>query len=722
MVITAVSAIPFSAQATSKPQGWVKTAVEDIATESIVMVTMDTDGDGKGDWVLPNAQAQTPEATAFSTTLSKDDYGFKLYLYPGSVYNLMSGKNSSAYAAIESDSNTGFEVKEWASTDFAYTTIGGHNYFIDGRTNGNTDRCVGVYVPNEGTPTWRCYKSTNLSNIANQDVVLYVWGDLPEAVDYESYCVSNYVLTHETATADEYTVVTSSTTTLATGTYVVNSTVVNENQIRVADNAEVNLILCDGASLTASKGIVCNEGTKLNIYGQSAGTGELIATASANCAAIGGEYTETTFQHKNGYITIHGGKITATGVDHTPGIGASNWSSGGMITILNGEINATAGYGAAGIGGSEYGVGGTIEIFGGTINAVGGHDGSDGIGKGHYATSTNYSIVLGNGVKLEKSTDGTSWTTSNGSAESRAKYMRSSYTPPAPSSNTTTFIYDANGGKKGPMWQDSYTVDGQVVSFNCPDIKGRDDLVSPPDGMVFDAYLINGKRYEIGSKAPITTNTVTIKLLWKKGKDSITNAEKRAAKNKVNSKLKATSDKNGITIAWGKYAKAEKIEVYAAYCEKGGKYKKVKTLKGSATSYKLTKIDGKAIKPAKAVKAYVVAYRKVGGKYQKLAKSYNLHIIGYKNKTYTNAASIKTNKDSFTVKVDKAVTIKPTLVLENKKKKAVTHVAKFRYMSTNKAVASVDKNGKVTGHKKGSCNIYVFANNGMLKSVKINVN
>ena len=722
MVLSAVSAIPFSANATSKPQGWVKTAVEDIEGLSTVMVTMDTDGDGKGDWVLPNAEAQTPEATAFSKDLSKDDYGFNFVVWQGK-YSFASTAVS-GYAAITSDSNTGFEVKSMEITDFDYTTINGHNYFIDHDTNhslGNTDRCFGVYVPAEGTPTWRCYKSTNLSNIANQDVVLYVWGDLPEAVEYEKYYVLNGVLTHETLSTDEYTVVTSNTKTLTSGTYVVNSQVTDENQIRVADGAEVKLILCEGSSLTAKKGIICNEGSKLDIYGQEDGDGDLIATASENCAAIGGEYTEETFQHKNGYITIHGGNITATGVDHTPGIGGSNWSSAGMITILNGNITATAGYGAAGIGGSEYGSGGTIEIFGGTVYATGGHENSDGIGKGHFFNGTNYAITMIDGVKLEKSTDGSTWTTSDGSAESRAQFMRSSYTPPAPKAKFTIY-YDANGGKKGPMWQDKEVRDNTPITLKFPDITGRDDIVSPPAGKVFDAYSINGKRYEVGETYKVTTNTIELKILWKNAPDSITAAEKRKARNAINASNKASVNKDGsITIKWGKYKKAEKIVVYAAYCSKTNKFKKIKTLKGSATSYTISKLNGKKLNQKKDIKAYVVAYRKVDGKYKKLAKSYQLHIAGKKNTKSSNAKAIKVKKDSFTINVKKSATIKPTLVLEKKGKKAVAHVTKFRYLSTNPSIASVDKSGKITGKKKGNCEVYIFANNGMLKTVSVTV-
>ena len=43
---------------------------------------------------------------------------------------------------------------------------------------------------------------------------------------------------------------------------------------------KVRLILCDGCTLNATSGIQLAEGNSLTIYGQSAGSGTLIAAAS----------------------------------------------------------------------------------------------------------------------------------------------------------------------------------------------------------------------------------------------------------------------------------------------------------------------------------------------------------------------------------------------------------------------------------------------------------
>ena len=256
----------------------------------------------------------------------------------------------------------------------------------------------------------------------------------------------------------------------------------------------------------------------------------------------------------------------------------------------------------------------------------------------------------------------------------------------------------------------TYKVDGKIldgddlgikVTSNVkPAVAGKYDIkVAYTENANYDVTVVNG------------TYTVT---------DRITATEKTAGKNKINSSAKASASKKGVTVKWGKVANAEKYEIYATYCGKKNKYKKIKTVKGNINSFDITKLGGKKLNTSKCLKVYVVAYRKVNGKYEKITQSVNMHIAGTTNK-HTNAKAIKVKKSSYTLKVNKTATIKPTLVLQKKNKKAVEHVAKFRYQSTNKAVATVDKNGKIKAVGKGTCTIYIFANNGKLNSVKVTV-
>ena len=192
----------------------------------------------------------------------------------------------------------------------------------------------------------------------------------------------------------------------------------------IHSNNSVYLILCDGVTVTYSKGLSIPSDKELHIYCQSYGPnmGKLIATGSDDlmCAGIGGRQDEVS-----GTIKIHGGNITATGGTDAAGIGSGDGDSGLFTTnddktagykdiiIFDGIINATGGARAAGIGsgdgnkrelckgifiyggevtanGGSYGAGicggqdcgtGTVKIYGGTIKATGGTEGA-GIGTG----------------------------------------------------------------------------------------------------------------------------------------------------------------------------------------------------------------------------------------------------------------------------------------------------------------------------------------------------
>ena len=175
---------------------------------------------------------------------------------------------------------------------------------------------------------------------------------------------------------------------------------------RITVNGTVNLILRDGATLTASAGITTTNAT-LNIYAQGAGTGALIATGSNGGSAIGG----------------------SAGIGGCGGAYASTGGAGGTVSIFGGTVTATGGNatndgdgGGAGIGGggggfrNNGGAGGTVSIFGGTVTATGGGAGTGtggGAGAGIGGGGKGYSgrdgavgtLTLGKGVKLYNGTD-----------------------------------------------------------------------------------------------------------------------------------------------------------------------------------------------------------------------------------------------------------------------------------------------------------------------------
>ena len=182
---------------------------------------------------------------------------------------------------------------------------------------------------------------------------------------------------------------------IGSGWYYLNTDKSYGSSSRVEISGEVNLILCDGITLTCNNGINVPEGSTLNIYGQAGGTGKLIAKGDTNnCAAIGGKNGQNC-----GTVVIHGGNVKADGYNDNEGedgagIGGGDSGSGGNITILGGNVEATGSNNGAGIGGGTRGAGGNITIYGGTVTANGGVD-SSGIGGGDLGSSGTINIYGG---------------------------------------------------------------------------------------------------------------------------------------------------------------------------------------------------------------------------------------------------------------------------------------------------------------------------------------
>ena len=80
----------------------------------------------------------------------------------------------------------------------------------------------------------------------------------------------------------------------------------------------------------------------------------------------------------------------------------------------------------------------------------------------------------------------------------------------------------------------------------------------------------------------------------------------------------------------------------------------------------------------------------------------------------------KAKKNKVKVKVGKTFKLAAKAIPASKKLKVKKH-RKLTYESSNPAVASVSKKGKVKGLKKGKAIIYVYAQNGVFAKVKVTV-
>ena len=306
---------------------------------------------------------------------------------------------------------------------------------------------------------------------------------------------------------------------------------------RITVNGTVNLILCDGATLTASSGITVSEGNTLNIYGQKDGTGTLAATAyvsgsgmeASSGAAIGGLYSGfsssgsacgtinihggTVNANKyvgdghcyaagiggagmeggdGGAITVYSGTVNAYGNSDGAGIGSSEWeSSGGSFTMYGGTVTAEGGSSGGGIsgGGGQYGTAVTAAIYGGTVTATGGQPGNtnyhpgDGIGYGPLfgnETHDHGTLTAGAGVTIQGSNDNTTWTTLESPFSTRYRYMKAEMA----STHTHSFTYQASDS----------TITATCSAEGCdlpPSTTGGSDhvatlTIAAPDSLAYD--------------------------------------------------------------------------------------------------------------------------------------------------------------------------------------------------------------------------------------------
>ena len=175
------------------------------------------------------------------------------------------------------------------------------------------------------------------------------------------------------------------------------------------------------------------------------------------------------------------------------------------------------------------------------------------------------------------------------------------------------------------------------------------------------------------------------------------------------------STKTSNVLKWTKYTGADGYVVYGNFCNtKTKSYKLVKlaTVSGDKTTYTC-----KNLVKGTYYKYYVKAYKLVDGKKVWLATSKVVHATTSGSK-YGNAKGVSVNKTSFTLSVGKSATIKAKQIEE---KYPIKYHTDIKYESSDKSVATVSKTGVIKAKKKGTAYIYVYAQNGIYKRVKVTV-
>lgn len=217
-----------------------------------------------------------------------------------------------------------------------------------------------------------------LLTIVALSVVQRAWAQTPDLYyiecEWNGYAVTS---SKETYTKGTYVELRGrhpqSTLEMKSYVYAVMESNTEYHRIIVPENEEVQLILCDGAQLTAY--VKIGAGGTLNIYGQEENSGKLVAKGPYELPGIG------ISTDGDVALNIHGGDIEAWGGKYGAGIGGGKLLKGATVVIYGGNVKAYGGDYGAGIGGGQDASGGTVTIYGGNVYADGGLDAA-GIGSG----------------------------------------------------------------------------------------------------------------------------------------------------------------------------------------------------------------------------------------------------------------------------------------------------------------------------------------------------
>ena len=178
-----------------------------------------------------------------------------------------------------------------------------------------------------------------------------------------------------------------------------------------------------------------------------------------------------------------------------------------------------------------------------------------------------------------------------------------------------------------------------------------------------------------------------------------------------------------MTLQWNIIKDADGYFIYGNRCNTGTKsykYRKLATITGGDIST----WTQKDLEKGTYYKYVVKAYRLVNGKKVVTDTSISVHAVTGGGK-YGNAKAVsvtqignKKNVSKITLKMGKTAQIKAK---EVKKDKKIARHRKLCYESSNTKVATVTPDGLIRATGKGTCTIWVYAQNGVYKALKITV-
>lgn len=258
-----------------------------------------------------------------------------------------------------------------------------------------------------------------------------------------------------------------------------------------------------------------------------------------------------------------------------------------------------------------------------------------------------------------------------------------------------------------------------------PENADAQKLIWKSDNEMIAAVDENGKVTAIGNGMAIITvttedgkNTASITITVKIPDEPVINKTKGFGRLKVRS---VNQTKTSITLEWSKLDGVDGYLVYGNRCNtstKTYKYKKLATITNGRTW------THKNLKKGTFYKYIVKAYRIVDGKKVVTDTSASIHVITQGSK-YGIARSVsvtkignKKNVSKITLRKGKTAQI---TAKEIKKDKKIRHHRNLCYESSNTAVATVTPEGLIQAVGKGTCTIWVYAQNGVYAALTVTV-
>ena len=167
-----------------------------------------------------------------------------------------------------------------------------------------------------------------------------------------------------------------------------------------------------------------------------------------------------------------------------------------------------------------------------------------------------------------------------------------------------------------------------------------------------------------------------------------------------------------VKLRWTPVDGAAKYQVYGGVCSEIPV--RLKTVSGETTDW-----TSKSLKRATSYKYYVVALDEAG---KKIATAPIIHVVTNGSK-YGNPEQLTLTSDAAITmtKGGKVANVLTELTASPAEKEPLTHIAALRYRSDDKTVAKVDKDGVITAVNKGTCTVYVIAQNGLYQAVTVTV-